>query len=340
MNNSIFQWMFALTVKANTAIRQTFMELIQTLGYDKLNALQKRRATFVALWSYPLALAFLYRVIIGESPLFFTFVTTVLVFLAAYPIALDRQHFLSQVYYCRDPGEVNRITYLLVGLEVLFITLATYLFSCDYFNDTLSQGWVALIFLYGAFGLLWMQTQGFSELKFGIRRFYFKTSIVVGIVYSALMMTMSYNDVNRIWNSFDLSRDRIQEVYRYAGAFGKEDLMHPFQTLDTLNTKIDAAKNETLHLKDLVMENEDLLLRAESADLAAVLGLANKFTSLLMSRLPEPLNIMMMVIVNINVAVGFMFSTHLLLILRIYKKPESIFRHSASATGSSNRPDA
>lgn len=274
----------------------------------------------VALWTSPLAIALIYRVVIAESPALFTLVTTALVFLAAYPLALDRQHFLSQVYYYQAPKEVNWVAYLVVGIEVLFIALATYLFACDYFNEPEEQAWVALGFLYFTFGLLWMQTQGFSELKFGRRRFYFKTSLAVGLIYSALMTTAGYEDAERIWISFDVSRERVQEVYRYLNDIGLDDLMSPIETWTELTRKANAAKTETLHLRDLVVENEKLLHRAESGDFAAVLGLASKLTNLLISRLPEPLNFVMMIVINTNLVVGFMFSTHLLAIAWVYER--------------------
>jgi len=302
------------------------------------------------IWIAPaLVTALFYFMSVGidsKYPFALSLLTICLYFFAVYPLEIEKIRTLKKHYY--NEGKIHFITYLIIFFEIIVIAIATLQFSCDCFanknginalNITSGLGieatnnfWTYIFFFLNASVIfLWLQTKGLKELTYGLRRFYFKTSFVLGLFYSAYATHVAniesliiIEHIDKITENLKLFKD---DMIPFDGKgnffnFSKFDLFN----LSSWNPSTwinkdhyDQANYYWDNLKIIYPNIAGVWDNIKDKKICELLDFYNKVVSSVANKFfTAPFNYLLLMLINFNIVVGFVLSIYIISVVRIY----------------------
>ena len=296
--------------------------------------------TRYAIWIAPILIMALYYLIVViinfEYPVLLALLTTCLYFYAVYPLEIEKIHTLKEHFYNQKKNYFT--TYIMICCEVFVIAITALKFSCDCSNnqgifellkntdnwkvDIINNLWIAnFCFLYLCIIFLWVQTNGLTELKYGLRKFYFKTSLFIGLVFSAYTVYLAnleslsiLKNVDGIFENLSLFKDDLFNL-----RWVKGELLNPSSW--RFNTDhFDNANDYWGNIKLLYPNLTEVWENSKSHKICELLDFFNKISNSVANKFfTTPFNYILLMIINFNIIVGFIFSIHIIAVVRVYK---------------------
>lgn len=304
---------------------------------------------YIILIAPALVTALFYFMSVGidsKYPFALALLTICLYFFAVYPLEIEKIRTLKKHYY--NEGKIHFITYLIIFFEIIVIAIAALQFSCDCFanknginalNITSGLGieanntfWTYIFFFLNASVIfLWLQTKELKELTYGLRRFYFKTSLFLGLFYSAYATHVAniesliiIEHIDKITENLKLFKD---DMIPFDGKgnffnFSKFDLFN----LSSWNPSTwinkdhyDQANYYWDNLKIIYPNITGVWDNIKDKNICELLDFYNKVVSSVANKFfTAPFNYLLLMLINFNIVVGFILSIYIISVVRIF----------------------
>ena len=173
---------------------------------------------------------------------------------------------------------------------------------------------------------LWLQTKGLKELTYGLRRFYFKTSLVLGLFYSAYATHVAniesliiIDHIDKITENLKLFKEDMT-LFDGKGSLVDFSVFNIFKPSTWINKyHYEQASYFWDHLKMVYPNIAGVWDNIRDKNICELLDFYNKVVSSVANKFfTAPFNYLLLMLINFNIVVGFVLSIYIISVVRIY----------------------